>query len=138
MSSCGPMVYLPGEGDGVLAGPPRHVLPRLELAPPLVALARALEWDPLPLTIKEGKKFNRQVRGKAVAAERPPQPPRSDAPFLQVHDVKVDYGGQPVVRGVRLEVWLGEIVVLMGRNGSGKTTLLKSLVGLVRPQAGQV
>jgi energy-coupling factor transport system ATP-binding protein len=29
-------------------------------------------------------------------------------------------------------------VVLMGRNGSGKTTLLKSMVGLVRPQAGKV
>jgi energy-coupling factor transport system ATP-binding protein len=32
----------------------------------------------------------------------------------------------------------GEIVVLMGRNGAGKTTLLRSLVGLVRPNAGTI
>jgi energy-coupling factor transport system ATP-binding protein len=40
--------------------------------------------------------------------------------------------------GVDLDVRSGEIVVLMGRNGAGKTTLLRSLVGLVRPQSGEI
>jgi energy-coupling factor transport system ATP-binding protein len=50
----------------------------------------------------------------------------------------VSYDGQPVVRGVSLTVWPGEIVALMGRNGAGKTTLLKSMVGLVKPRRGRV
>ena len=43
-----------------------------------------------------------------------------------------------VLRGIRWLPGAGEFVALMGRNGSGKTTLLRSLVGLVRPQRGQV
>jgi energy-coupling factor transport system ATP-binding protein len=43
-----------------------------------------------------------------------------------------------VLRGVDLALWPGEIVVMMGRNGAGKTTLLRSLVGLLRPQAGSI
>jgi energy-coupling factor transport system ATP-binding protein len=132
------LVSLPGNGHDTLAGPPRQVLPRLELVPPLVALAKRLEWDPLPLTIKEGMSFSRQLRERVVAPEHRPEPARSNGPYLRMRDVKVAYDAQPVVRGVDLDVWPGEIVVLMGRNGSGKTTLLKSLVGLIRPQSGRV
>ena len=132
------LVSLPGNGHDTLAGPPRQVLPRLALVPPLVALAKRLDWDPLPLTIKEGMSFSRQLRERVVAPEHRPEPARSNGPYLRMRDVKVAYDAQPVVRGVDLDVWPGEIVVLMGRNGSGKTTLLKSLVGLVRPQAGRV
>jgi energy-coupling factor transporter ATP-binding protein EcfA2 len=132
------LIFLPGNGYDTLTGPPRKLLPDLELVPPLVALAKRLEWDPLPLTIKEGMRFSRQLKERIVAPQRQPELPRSNGPYLQMRDVKVAYDAQPVVRGVDLDVWPGEIVVLMGRNGSGKTTLLKSLVGLVRPQAGQV
>jgi energy-coupling factor transport system ATP-binding protein len=132
------LVYLPGDGGQVLAGPPRQVLPHLALVPPLVALARTLEWDPLPLTIKEGIAFSRKLREKPPASACPPQPPRRDDPFIQVRGIEVAYGGQPVLHGVDLEIWPGEILVLMGRNGSGKTSLLKSVVGLVRAQAGRV
>jgi len=37
-----------------------------------------------------------------------------------------------------MALYRGEIVALLGRNGAGKTTLLKSLVGLLRPQRGEV
>lgn len=132
------VVYLSGEGRDVLAGPPRQLLPQLELVPPLVALASALEWEPLPLTIKEGLHFSRLLKDRITSAERPARPPRPAKPYLKMQNVKVAYSGQPVLHGVDLDVWPGEIVVLMGRNGSGKTTLLKSIVGLVRPQAGRV
>jgi energy-coupling factor transporter ATP-binding protein EcfA2 len=132
------VVSLPGNGYDTLAGPPHEVLPELELVPPLVALAKRLGWEPLPLTIKEGMSFSRQLKDRIAAPERQPEPSRSNGPYLQMRDVKVAYDAQPVVCGVDLDVWPGEIVVLMGRNGSGKTTLLKSLVGLARPQAGRV
>ncbi|MCA1582496.1 MAG: LPS export ABC transporter ATP-binding protein [Acidobacteria bacterium] len=48
------------------------------------------------------------------------------------------YGGRAVVRGVSLEVGAGEIVGLLGPNGAGKTTTFSIVVGLVRPDAGEV
>jgi len=48
------------------------------------------------------------------------------------------YGGRAVVKGVSLEINGGEIVGLLGPNGAGKTTTFSIVVGLVRPDAGEV
>jgi len=58
--------------------------------------------------------------------------------MLEVRDLQAGYGHIAAVRGVSLEVQPGEIVCLIGPNGVGKTTTLLSIVGLVRPSAGQV
>jgi energy-coupling factor transport system ATP-binding protein len=132
------LVYLPGNSSEALVGPPQQVLPELDLVPSLIALGKALDWQPLPLTIKEGKKFSRQLKRVVSTQERLTRPPRLREPYLQTRGVSLAYHARPVVHNVDLDVWPGEILVLMGRNGSGKTTLLKSLVGLVRPQSGRV
>ena len=48
------------------------------------------------------------------------------------------YQGRQVVNQVDLEVAAGEVVGLLGPNGAGKTTSFYMMVGLVRPDAGQV
>ncbi len=48
------------------------------------------------------------------------------------------YGGRTVVDGVSLQVDRGEIVGLLGPNGAGKTTTFYMMVGLVRPDGGEV
>ena len=53
------------------------------------------------------------------------------------HLVKV-YKGRRVVRDVSVDIKQGEIVGLLGPNGAGKTTTFYMIVGLVRPDAGQV
>jgi phospholipid/cholesterol/gamma-HCH transport system ATP-binding protein len=58
--------------------------------------------------------------------------------MIQVIDVHRSFGRQQVLRGVNLHVKKGEILVIIGRSGSGKTVMLRLLIGLVRPNRGQV
>ncbi len=57
---------------------------------------------------------------------------------LDVRGLRKRYGDREVVRGVNLEIIPGEVVGLLGPNGAGKTTIFYMMVGLVRPDAGQV
>ena len=57
---------------------------------------------------------------------------------LQALDLVKRYRGRTVVKGVSLQVRCGEIVGILGPNGAGKTTTFYMIVGLVRPNAGQV
>jgi len=57
-------------------------------------------------------------------------------PLIQLRDIKLTFGGTPLLTGVELNVSASERVCLIGRNGSGKSTLLKIAAGLVEPDAG--
>ncbi len=57
---------------------------------------------------------------------------------VTVRDLVVSYGGRTVLAGVSTEMRRGEITVILGGSGCGKTTLLKAIVGLLRPDSGEV
>jgi cobalt/nickel transport system ATP-binding protein len=60
-------------------------------------------------------------------------------PLVELRDVHFAYeAGRPVLAGASLRVLSGERVSILGGNGAGKTTLLHAIVGLIRPQAGEV
>jgi ABC transport system ATP-binding/permease protein len=58
------------------------------------------------------------------------------APLIQLKDIKLTFGGTPLLAGVELSVSPAERVCLIGRNGSGKSTLLKIAAGTVEPDSG--
>ena len=58
------------------------------------------------------------------------------APLLQLSQISLTFGGNPVFDGLDLVVQPGDRVALVGRNGSGKSTLMKVMAGLVEPDAG--
>jgi ABC-type sugar transport system ATPase subunit len=58
--------------------------------------------------------------------------------ILALKDIEVGYGGEAVIRGLRLEVADGELVSLLGPSGAGKTTILKTVAGLLAPAGGDV
>ncbi len=57
---------------------------------------------------------------------------------LWTHDLRKVYGGRAVVDKVSIEVNPGEIVGLLGPNGAGKTTTFYMVVGLTRPDSGEI
>jgi urea transport system ATP-binding protein len=58
--------------------------------------------------------------------------------MLTLSNISVSYDGSRILRDVNLTVPEHGLVCLMGRNGVGKTTTLKSIVGLVKTDAGSV
>ena len=59
-------------------------------------------------------------------------------PLLQLSDIALTFGGDPVFDGLDLVVQPGDRVALVGRNGSGKSTLMKVMAGLVEADRGTV
>ena len=57
---------------------------------------------------------------------------------IVVKDVDAGYGAVRVLHGLSIEVQEGETVVLLGTNGNGKSTLMKCIMGMVRPDAGEI
>ena len=58
--------------------------------------------------------------------------------MLEMKDVSSAYGRAHILYDLSLSANRGEVVVLLGRNGAGKSTTLKTLIGLVRPLAGEI
>ncbi len=60
------------------------------------------------------------------------------APLIQLSDISLTFGGEPIFDDLSLVVQPGERVALVGRNGSGKSTLMKVMAGRVEPDRGEV
>ncbi len=59
-------------------------------------------------------------------------------PMIKALGVTKSYSGKKVLDGLDISVEQGQIFALLGPNGAGKTTFVKSLLGLVRPQSGEI
>jgi zinc transport system ATP-binding protein len=59
-------------------------------------------------------------------------------PVISFRDVTFSYGGMPALEDVSLAVHDRQAVCIVGPNGGGKTTLVKLILGLLRPQQGEI
>ncbi len=121
-----------------VAGSPQSVLATSAIAPPIVELGRALGLDPLPLTPAA---IAQALAGRlpvGAPSARRPDTATPGAEVLRMCGVRAGYGDQLVLRDIDLTLREGEIVALIGRNGQGKSTLLRTIMGLLKPAAGDV
>ncbi|MCL4855443.1 MAG: ABC transporter ATP-binding protein [Bryobacteraceae bacterium] len=58
--------------------------------------------------------------------------------IIATHGLSKSYSGKPALRGLDLAVPGGSVYGFLGRNGAGKTTTLKLLLGMLRPDAGEI
>ncbi|HEV7172225.1 ABC transporter ATP-binding protein [Pedococcus sp.] len=118
--------------------------------PPVIALGRALEWRPLPLSVRDARRRARELRGSLTPPAPSPSPSlspspspssRTDAqrpPVTRLERLTVRRGPVVALREVDLSVRPTEVVALMGRNGAGKSTLLACIAGQLQPSGGRV
>lgn len=62
----------------------------------------------------------------------------SAEPVISLRGLSKSFGDRAVLNGVDLEVRKGETLVILGRSGCGKSVLLRHVLGLLRPDAGEV
>jgi ABC-type transporter Mla maintaining outer membrane lipid asymmetry ATPase subunit MlaF len=92
-------------------------------------------------TFLDGARTSRLSRAEAAAAapaERPAAAPIQDAPVIELVGVYKRFGDKDVLRGVDLAIYPRRITVLIGASGSGKSVIMKHVMGLFKPNAGQI
>lgn len=72
-----------------------------------------------------------------AAAPLAPVPPGKE-PLIKIRELTKAFGRRQILRGVTLDVYRGETLVILGVSGSGKTTLLRHLMGFLRADSGQL
>lgn len=119
-----------------------EALTEIPILPPLTRVARALGWDPLPVTVKEARKFAAKIEKHPSEQILPPVNAvplaSTNRPLLELKDVNFAYNGVDTINGVSLQAFPGEVLTIMGRNGSGKSTLLKCVMGILKPSRGTI
>jgi phospholipid/cholesterol/gamma-HCH transport system ATP-binding protein len=58
--------------------------------------------------------------------------------MIEIRDLYKGFRNKPVLEGVNLAIQKGETVVIIGRSGCGKSVLLKHIIGLLKPDKGQL
>ena len=76
------IILVPGDGAPLVVGPPEIVMQTSPVAPPLVELGRLVDWDPLPLSVRDARRKSAPLR-KRLAPIAPPQRPALLAPSAE-------------------------------------------------------
>ena len=59
-------------------------------------------------------------------------------PLITIQDLCKSFQGNPVLKGVSMEIPAGGLTAIIGKSGEGKSVLLKHIIGLIRPDSGDV
>ena len=144
------IALLDGRG-GLRVGDPAEILEDSPVVPPIVELGRALDWSPLPLTVRDARRRARglglDLHAEPTHAEpthaepthaEPVEAPPPARRALSASNVSVVRGSTAALQDVSLDLYAGSITALMGRNGAGKSTLLWTLQGSQPRRSGAV
>src|SRR5687767_11126523 len=58
--------------------------------------------------------------------------------FIELHNLQKSFAGKPVLRDMSISIERGETVVIVGGSGTGKSVTIKHIIGLLKPDRGEV
>ncbi len=139
---------------------PAEAMTTSPVHPPVVELGRLLGWSPLPLSVREARRWAAPLRRRLAALPTPASPAGASSagassagasrapgastaepapePSASLHRVTVRRGLVTALSEVRADLYPGTVTAVMGRNGAGKSTLLAALGGQLAPASGRV
>lgn len=62
----------------------------------------------------------------------------TDNSLLSFQNANLGYGRRSVITGLNLSLTTGDFLGIVGPNGTGKTTILKAILGIIKPQSGDI
>jgi len=108
----------------------------------LVGKINSLQSSWKSIAVSESAFWSMQDSVELAEAQAESDNTGSPAPALtsgiELRDVSFSYGEEAVLRGLSLEVPAGQFVAIVGPSGAGKTTMVDMIIGLYRPQSGDV
>jgi len=66
------------------------------------------------------------------------QPDEKNEPILSVRNIYKSFGSNAVLCGINMDIFPGEVLALIGGNGAGKSTLVKAVMGIHKPDSGEI
>jgi energy-coupling factor transport system ATP-binding protein len=130
------IVHINGEGIAKV-GTPEEILIDSPIAPPIVHLARALGLKEIGTTVRQMRRLTTEFREIPIT-DKKKQEVAQLTEAISFKDVTITYGNTKALNGVSSQIFMGEIVAIMGRNGAGKSSLLKALAGVNQISAGKI
>lgn len=131
------LIYM-ANGQIIVDDAVQYAVATIPQAPPLISLGRKLGWTPLPLTVKEGRRFVSNNQHTSLPPKKQPDSTNGQNLIMSAANVQFSHGREKFLHNIDLEVFEGEVVAIMGRNGSGKSTFLKCVIGLLAYDAGVI
>ena len=96
---------------------------------------------PVPITVEETLELlaERGIGQHGLIGRVPAETAAAGECLISARGLTYSYGGEvQALADVSLDIHAGELLAIVGRNGAGKSTLARLLVGLLRPQGGQL
>ncbi|MCU0653490.1 MAG: energy-coupling factor transporter ATPase [Candidatus Pacebacteria bacterium] len=127
-------------GAIVMCGAPADILNSEKLLdyldlPAISELSNELRLKPMALVAEDIApkiKFSKEVHFKSKIVYR-------KNPVVKVDDIDFEYvKGAPILQDISLEISRGEFLAIVGNNGSGKSTLALNMIGILKPQRGNI
>ena len=146
------IIYIESDGS-VKVGSPEEIMRGASITPPIVELARVLQLEQIPLSVRDAKRMIAATHSpldhldptttsitsiQSTKPEISATPTRGSSDLVKIVNAALGYDDLLILKQINIAIGEGEIIALMGRNGAGKSTLLKSLAGLTAIISGSV